>query len=353
MLLSEFDYDLPRDRIAQTPLADRAASRMLVIDRASGCWKDRRFRDLPEYLRPGDRLVFNNTRVIPARLFGRRVKTPMNTPRNKTQGLVEVLLLKQVEQNPVCWEALVRPGRKMSKGEHIHFPEDVGGRILEKGKYGFRIVQFSLSDDEFTIWLKRVGRMPLPPYIKISDETTAYERYQTVFARKSGSVAAPTAGLHFTPDLLAEIDQADVCRVELTLHVGLGTFQPVRTERVEEHSMYAEPYQLSPTAARQLKDQEGRRVAVGTTAVRVLEHVICTSPSGKIEAGRGDTDLFIFPGFKFRAIDALLTNFHLPRSTLLMLVCAFAGQELTLSAYRHAVNKNYRFYSYGDCMLII
>lgn len=353
MLLSEFDYDLPQDRIAQTPLADRAASRMLVIDRGSGFWKDCRFRDLPEYLRPGDRLVFNNTRVIPARLFGRRTKAPVSTSRDEIQGLVEVLLLKQVGQNPVCWEALVRPGRKMSKGEHIHFPEDVEGIILEKGEYGFRIVQFSLSNAEFTIWLERVGRMPLPPYIKISDEKTAHERYQTVFARKSGSVAAPTAGLHFTPDILAALDQAGVCRVELTLHVGLGTFQPVRTEKVEEHSMYAETYQLSPKAAKQLRDQGGRRVAVGTTAVRVLEHVICTSPTGKIEAARGNTDLFIFPGFKFRAVDALLTNFHLPRSTLLMLVCAFAGQELTLSAYRHAVKKNYRFYSYGDCMLII
>ena len=352
VLLSDFDYELPEDRIAQTPPTDRAASRMLVIDRASGRWEDRHFRDLPAYLRKGDRLVLNNSRVIPARLFGRRAGVHATTSKSDISGLVEILLLKQLQSNPARWQALARPGRKMRIGERIRFPEGVEAVILERGEYGFRVVEFSLGGTDFTAWLERAGHMPLPPYIKRSDETTDRERYQTVFADKPGSVAAPTAGLHFTPEILADFDHAGVRRVEITLHIGLGTFQPVRVQRVTDHPMHAEWYEISETAAARLQGP-GRRVAVGTTAVRVLEHTVRASAAGVIEAGRGETDLFILPGFEFRAVDTLLTNFHLPRSTLLMLVCAFAGRELTLQAYRHAVDNDYRFYSYGDCTLII
>ena len=352
VLLSDFDYELPEDRIAQVPLTDRAASRMLVIDRASGSWEDRRFRDLPAYLRKGDRLVLNNSRVIPARLFGRRAGVHATTSKSDISGLVEILLLKQLQSNPARWQALARPGRKMRIAERIRFPEDVEAVILERGEYGFRVVEFSLGGSDFTAWLERVGHMPLPPYIKRSDQTTDRERYQTVFADKPGSVAAPTAGLHFTPEILDDFDRAGVRRVEVTLHVGLGTFQPVRAEQVADHPMHAESYEISETAAEQLQGS-ARRVAVGTTAVRVLEHTVRASAAGVIEAGRGETDLFILPGFEFRAVDALLTNFHLPRSTLLMLVCAFTGRQLTLAAYRHAVENDYRFYSYGDCTLII
>ena len=352
VLLSEFDYDLPEDRIAQTPLTDRAASRMLVVDRASGRLQDRHFRDLPAYLRPSDRLVLNNTRVLPARLFGRRAGVHATTSKSAIRGLVEILLLRQVQQDPARWQALVRPGRKMRMGERIRFPEDIEAEIVERGDYGFRVIEFSLGGGNFAAWLERVGHMPLPPYIKRSDDITDRERYQTVFAERPGAVAAPTAGLHFTPRSLTKLDQAGVQRVVVTLHVGLGTFQPVRTDKVDDHPMHAECYEICPRAAEQLQGP-GRRVAVGTTVVRLLEHVVRASPDGKIEAGQGETNLFILPGFEFRAVDALLTNFHLPRSTLLMLVCAFAGRELTLEAYRHAVKEHYRFYSYGDCMLII
>ena len=352
VLLSEFDYELPEDRIAQTPATDRAASRMLVIERSSGRWEDRHFRDLPAYLRPDDRLVLNNTRVLPARLFGHRAGVHATTSKSEIRGLVEILLLKQLEQVPARWQALVRPGRKMRVDERIRFPEDIEAVIVERGEYGFRVVEFSLGGADFAAWLERVGHMPLPPYIKRSDDITDRERYQTVFAEQPGSVAAPTAGLHFTPESLTELDQAGVRRVEITLHVGLGTFQPVRTENVEDHPMHAEWYEVSEAAAERLRGAR-RRVAVGTTPVRVLEHAVRDSADGVIEAGRGETNLFILPGFEFRAVDALLTNFHLPRSTLLMLVCAFAGRELTLAAYRHAVEEHYRFYSYGDCTLII
>ena len=352
MLLSEFDYDLPEERIAQTPLPDRAGSRMLVIDRASGSWKDRRFRDLPSYLRSGDRLLLNNTRVIPARLLGRRAEVPATVSIGPRGGLVEILLLQPVEQDPARWLALARPGRRLRERERICFSENVEAFVLERGEHGMRVLEFSLGGAAFAAWLDRVGRMPLPPYIKRPYETVDRERYQTIFAERPGSAAAPTAGLHFTSDIFADLDQSGVLRVEVTLHVGLGTFQPVRSGKVEDHAMHSERYELSPKAAERLQGP-GRRVAVGTTAVRVLEHVVRASSAGKIEAGRGETDLFILPGFEFRAVDALLTNFHLPRSTLLMLVCAFAGRELTLAAYRHAIEQRYRFYSYGDCMLII
>ena len=352
VLVSDFDYDLPKQRIAQTPLADRSASRMLVVDRTSGTWQDRGFRDFPGYLQNGDRLVVNNSRVLPARVFGRREGVHTTTSKKDTRGLVELMLLKQVNRDPVHWEALVRPGRKIRVGEVIHFPGDVSARILSRGEFGLRVVEFSAPAEDFLRWLDATGHMPLPPYIKRSDDLADRERYQTVYATRTGSVAAPTAGLHFTEGVLSQLEQRHVQKVEVTLHVGLGTFQPVRVEQAEDHSMHAESYEISAEAAEQL-DTAGRIVAIGTTTVRVLEHARRSAASGRFEAGAGETNLFILPGYEFQAVDALLTNFHLPRSTLLMLVCAFAGRELTLSAYAHAVRENYRFYSYGDCMLVV
>ena len=352
VLVSDFDYDLPEQRIAQTPLADRSASRMLVVDRTSRTWQDRRFRDFPGYLQEGDRLVVNNSRVLPARVFGRREGVHATTSKKDTRGLVQLMLLKQVNRDPVRWEALVRPGRKMRVGEVIHFPGGVSARIVSRGEFGLRVVEFSARPEDFSRWLDATGHMPLPPYIKRSDNLADRERYQTVYASQTGSVAAPTAGLHFTGEVLSQLEQRGVRKVEVTLHVGLGTFQPIRVEQAEDHAMHAESYEISAEAAERL-NTAGRTVAIGTTTVRVLEHARQSSPSGNIEAGAGETNLFIRPGFEFRAVDALLTNFHLPCSTLLMLVCAFAGRELILDAYAHAVREKYRFYSYGDCMLVV
>ena len=352
MLVSDFNYNLPEQRIAQTPLTDRSASRMLVLDRTSGTWQDASFRDFPTYLQQGDRLVVNNSRVLPARVFGRREGVHATTSKKDMSGLVELMLLKQLQRDPVRWEALVRPGRKMRVGEVICFPAGVSARIVSRGEFGLRVVEFSAPAEDFLHWLDATGHTPLPPYIKRSDDLTDRERYQTVYATQTGSVAAPTAGLHFTAEVLSQLEQRNVRKVEVTLHVGLGTFQPVRVERVEDHPMHAESYEISSAAAAQL-NAPGRTVAAGTTTVRVLEHAKTNSPSGTIEAAAGETNLFIRPGFEFQAVDALLTNFHLPRSTLLMLVCAFAGRELTLDAYAHAVREEYRFYSYGDCMLVI
>lgn len=360
MLVSDFDFDLPEQRIAQTPLADRSASRMLVVDRASGTWQDRRFRDFPSYLQKGDRIVVNNSRVLPARVFGRREGVHATTSKKEAGGLVELMLLKQVNRDPVRWEALVRPGRRMRVGEVVHFPGGVSATIVSRGEFGLRVMEFSASPEDFLRWLDSSGHMPLPPYIKRSDDLADRERYQTVYASQSGSVAAPTAGLHFTGEVLSQLEQRNVEKVEVTLHVGLGTFQPIRVEQAEDHPMHAESYEISREAAAQLstagtavRNSTGRTVAIGTTTVRVLEHATRTSSSGSIEAGLGETNLFIRPGFEFQAVDALLTNFHLPRSTLLMLVCALAGRELTLDAYAHAVREEYRFYSYGDCMLVV
>ena len=323
---------------------------MLVVDRSSGTWQDRAFRDLPSHLRSGDRLILNNTKVIPARLFGRRAGVHATKSKVHISGLVEVLLLRRVSDRPLRWEALVRPGRKLRVGERIQFPGGLQAEIIEHGKLGLRVVQFTCEDD-FYQTLARAGHTPLPPYIKRSDESADRDRYQTVFASETGAVAAPTAGLHFTLEALAQLEQQGVHRVEITLHVGLGTFQPVTAEQVEDHTIHAESFELSADAAGELNAAE-RVVAVGTTTVRTLEHAIRES-GGQFERCSGDTRLFIFPGFEFKAVDLLLTNFHLPRSTLLMLVCAFAGRELMLDAYAHAVRERYRFYSYGDCMLVV
>ncbi len=335
MLVSDFDYRLPEDLIAQRPLDDRAAARMLVVDRASGTWEDRIFRDFPEYLRSGDCVVVNNSRVFPARLYARRRSGPAR---------IEVLLTCRNSQDPSIWEALVRPGRKVRTGETLYFDEGLRAEVIGRGEYGERTLRFSGVLDVMAT-IERIGHVPLPPYIRRPDDAADRLGYQTIFARERGSVAAPTAGLHFTPEILARIPKL----AEITLHVGLGTFQAVHAQVVEEHRMHHEMFEISPAAAEAIRSAS-RIVAVGTTTVRTLEHA---GRQGPIASGRGETDLFIYPGFQFRVTGALLTNFHLPRSTLLMLVCAFGGRELVLEAYQHAVKRRYRFYSYGDCMLLL
>lgn len=350
MRVADFNYHLPEELIAQRPLADRAASRMLVVDRHSGTWRDRAFRDFPEYVYPGDCVVVNNTKVFPARLFGRRAGVHATTSKDQLSGLVEVLLVRQVTGNPMRWEALVRPGRKMRVGERVQFPGGLEAEIVEHGEFGLRTVEFS-GPGGFWETVERIGHMPLPPYVKRSDGQLDRERYQTVYAQHKGSVAAPTAGLHFTPEIFDRIAERGGLKAEITLHVGLGTFQPVRAENIEDHAMHGERYEIGERAAAEIH-AANRVLAVGTTAVRTLEHA---GREGRqtLAASSGETAIFIYPGFEFRVVDAMLTNFHLPSSTLLMLVSAFAGRELILDAYAHAVKEKYRFYSYGDCMLIL
>jgi len=365
VLVSEFNYSLPQNLIAAEPLADRAASRLLHVDCFSAQFRDRRFREFPGLLRPDDLLVFNNTKVFPARLYGRRSGSkaqPLGrhnpAAREFLQGEIEVLLTSQVSKRPNEWECLVRPGRKIGVGEQLFFggliekEAELDAEVVARGYFGARRVLFAPVDDFFAV-LERLGHVPLPPYIKRPDRPEDRERYQTVYARERGSVAAPTAGLHFTPEILAEIKERGIETAELTLHVGPGTFQPIHAERVEDHKLHAEPYSISEeTADRINRALEARRrvVAVGTTTVRTLEH--SAQASGRVQAGHSEADLFIYPGYRFRVVSALLTNFHLPQSTLLMLVCAFGGKEKVLEAYRHAVEQKYRFYSYGDCMFL-
>ncbi len=359
VLVSDFDYHLPDELIAQEPLADRAASRLLHV--ASGLVRDDQFRHLPELLKPADLVVFNNTKVLPARLFGRRSgpkaqasSRPHPSSQESFQGQIEVLLTRQISDQPNEWECLVRPGRKVRVGERLSFAEggELRAEVVSRGEFGIRRIRFESTTDFFAV-LERIGHVPLPPYIARDDRLSDRERYQTVFARTLGSVAAPTAGLHFTPEILARLTQRDIETAEITLHVGLGTFQPIHVARVEEHKLHKELYEISVAVAQGVNRAlaENRRVvAVGTTTVRALEH--SARLTGKIRPGRDEADLFIYPGYEFRVVGALLTNFHLPQSTLLMLVCAFGGQRRILHAYRHAVEQKYRFYSYGDCMLV-
>ncbi len=352
MQLAEFDYDLPEERIAQEALADRSGSRMLVVHREGGRWEDRTFRDLPEYLRAGDCLVVNDSRVFPARLFGHRsgvraLPIGKNNPkiREYLSGAVEVFLLRSVSADGRDWQALVRPGRKLPVGERIGFEEGLEGEIVARGEFGERTVRFHGAADLYAAF-ERIGHVPLPPYIKRADSAADRERYQTVFAREKGSVAAPTAGLHFTPEVLARCRAAGAEQAFVTLHVGLGTFQPLHEEVVEEAKLHTEHYRITPENAAAIEGAR-RVVAVGTTSVRTLESAART---GQLE---GETAIFLYPGVPFLKTGAMLTNFHLPRTSLLLLVCAFAGKELTMAAYRHAVEAKYRFYSYGDCMLIV
>jgi len=339
--VSDFDYELPEELIAQEPVEPRDAARLMVVHRVSGRVEHRVFRDLPEYLRAGDVLVLNDTRVIPARLFG---------AKEGTGGRVEVLLLRRLA--PDVWEALVRPGRRLPVGARVVLG---GGALVatavDRTDAGGRVLRFE-PPGELERRLPEVGQMPLPPYIRRQLQDP--ERYQTVFAREEGSAAAPTAGLHFTPALLERIGAMGVEVVYLTLHVGLGTFRPVQVERVEEHRMHAEYYSVPPATAAAVSGakREGRRVvAVGTTVARTLE--AASSADGQVAPGHGWTDLFIYPGYRWKVVDALITNFHLPRSTLLMLVSAFLGRERTLAAYAEAVRERYRFFSFGDAMLIL
>jgi S-adenosylmethionine:tRNA ribosyltransferase-isomerase len=337
---------------------------MLHLDRESGKHVDRVFRDFACLLRNDDLLVFNNTRVFPARLYGKRsgAKAQPLSPKNPAskeflQGQVEVLLTKELGN--MEWEALVRPGRKIGVGERLFFGDpdahDLEAEVIGRGEFGERTLRFHSSDGDFFAKLERLGQIPLPPYIDRPIAPEDRDRYQTIFAKDSGSAAAPTAGLHFTSQILEEIRQRGIETAEVTLHVGLGTFQPVRHERVEENKLHTERYNISAQAAEQINRAKaaGRRiVAIGTTTVRTLEFAARHSPKGILVASSGEADIFIYPGFKFQVVDAMLTNFHLPESTLLMLVCAFAGREKVLRAYQHAIQERYRFFSYGDCMFV-
>ncbi len=363
MLVSDFSYQLPPELIAQEPLAERAGSRLLSLHRAAGKIEDRCFRDFPDLLRPDDLVIFNDSKVFPARLFGRRsgaqaqpISRRNPAARDFLKGQLEVLLTRQFSKEPNQWECLVRPGRKIGVGEHLFFgdKDELEAEVTARGSFGERQIQFRPVADFFGA-IERLGHVPLPPYINRSDRAEDRERYQTVYARERGSVAAPTAGLHFTLAVLDRIRERGVETAEITLHVGLGTFQPVRTERVEDHQLHGESYHIDSQTAAKINsalDAHRRVLAVGTTTVRALEHSARASESSRVQAGGGEADLFIFPGFDFRVVSALLTNFHLPQSTLLMLVCAFGGKTNVLSAYQHAVKEKYRFYSYGDCMFV-
>lgn len=364
MRLDELDYHLPAEQIAQRPLDRRDASRLLLLNRFSGHFEDRRFAEFPDLLTGNELLVFNNARVIPARLFGRRSGVRSQKPSRSTRaehltGKVEILLTRRIEGD--SWEALVRPGRKMHLGERLLFGEgELEAEIIARGEFGLRTLRF-ISHDQRTMdeHLERLGHVPLPPYIERADETADRERYQTVFAKNPGAIAAPTAGLHFSEDILKRIRERGAELCELTLDVGLGTFQPVHGETLEGHVMHSESYEIPQQAAERMNAAKaaGRPIlAIGTTVVRTLEDAALRAAqagsSKVVLAGKAEAKLFITPGFSFRAVTGLLTNFHLPRSTLLALVCAFAGRENVLAAYRHAVEAGYRFYSYGDCMLI-
>jgi S-adenosylmethionine:tRNA ribosyltransferase-isomerase len=367
VLVSDFHYELPEELIAQEPLADRAGSRLLHVacapSQSQGCrLDDRNFRDFPELLRPADLVVFNNTRVFPARLYGRRggrrsqpVSERNPGARDFLQGRVEVLLTRPPQRDPNVWECLVRPGRKIGLGERLFFGEhdELQAEVIARGRFGERHIRFAPVEDFFAR-VEKIGHIPLPPYIAREDSSTDRERYQTVYAQERGSVAAPTAGLHFTPEILAQMRARGIETAEVTLHVGLGTFQPVRTARVEDHQLHSEAYTISADAAEKIhraRRQSRRILAIGTTTVRTLEYA-AQQGGGEIRAASGEANLFIFPGYKFQVVQALLTNFHLPESTLLMLVCALGGKENIMRAYKHAVEQHYRFYSYGDCMFV-
>jgi S-adenosylmethionine:tRNA ribosyltransferase-isomerase len=388
--VADFDYELPEELIAQQPPAERGASRMLVVDRATGAMQDDLFTNLGKHLHPGDLLVLNDSRVIPARLYARRT---LRREREKPTGRIEVMLTEPVspqqlrapslrvsagarvgEHEPQSaasnqWRALVRPGRKVAIGERLIFPAPTGeivleAEVLERGQFGERLLEFapphnSIGDDfvavNFFDILDRIGHVPLPPYIHRDDADTDRDRYQTVFAEERGSVAAPTAGLHFTEQMLESLAAQGVEIARVTLHVGLGTFAPLRVERVDEVHLHTERYTIGAAAAAAINRAvaEGRRiVAVGTTTVRTLESAALAAGGNSIQPHSGTTEIFISPGFPFRLVGALLTNFHLPQSSLLMLVCAFAGREPILAAYRRAIEQKYRFFSYGDCMFI-
>lgn len=345
MRVSDFNYDLPPELIAQKPLAERDSSRMMVVTRNEGKILHARFKDFPDHLQKGDVLVLNNTKVIPAKVWGK-----------KDGKDVEFLLIKEKEKG--VWDVLCRPAKRVKTGERIEFGPGFRAEVIDAGDEGRRTLKFSAPD--VLGHLRKIGFAPLPPYIKRKKENGALrpqdlERYQTIFAEKEGAIAAPTAGLHFTPKVLKDIRQKGVLVTDVTLDVGLATFQPMRVERLEEHKMLEEIYTVPETAAskiNQAKKEKRLVIAVGTTVVRTLESAY-SSDKGGIQPGRRSTSLFIYPGYEFKVVDKLLTNFHLPKSTLLVLIAAFAGRDLIMEAYREAVREKYRFFSYGDCMLIL
>jgi S-adenosylmethionine:tRNA ribosyltransferase-isomerase len=372
MRLDEFSYELPSERIAQRPLDERDASRMLILDRGRQDWEDSVFRSLPERLRGDELIVVNNARVIPARLFGRRMGVRAEKPgRNKRvvreflSSEIEVLLTRQVAAEE--WEALVRPGKKIRVGERVEFGEGaLSAEVIGRGDYGLRRLRLTAPGGVHQA-IEQLGHIPLPPYIARGDEPADRERYQTIFAERPGAIAAPTAGLHFSPAVLDQIQRRGVEITAITLEVGLGTFQPIHEEEIEQHQIHSEHYEIPEQAANAIcKARRDSRpiLAVGTTVVRALEDAAAkfsakrrTNPGDQrseflVEPGRAEAGIFIKPGHQFRMVDQLLTNFHLPQSTLLVLVSAFAGRELILRAYHHAVEAGYRFYSYGDCMWI-
>jgi S-adenosylmethionine:tRNA ribosyltransferase-isomerase len=343
MHIADFDYELPAELIAQEPLAERGASRLLLLDRNKQSWVDSQFKTFFNYVQSGDVVVLNNTRVFPARLRGER---------DPSGGKVEVLLLSEIE--PLLWEAIVRPGSRLNPGGRIRFAgSELRAVVVERSKGGGRVLRFECNGSLAGI-LVQIGETPLPPYIKRPAGAADRERYQTVYARTTGAIAAPTAGLHFSRGDLDHLRDNGAKIAELTLHVGYGTFEPVRVEEIEAHHIAAERMEISTDAAATIntaRSQGGRVIAIGTTTTRALESSL--NAAGQIEPGSRSTELTVIPGYDFRVVDALITNFHLPRSSLLLLVCAFAGREFVLEAYRHAVAARYRFYSYGDCMLII
>ena len=342
MQLADFDYSLPEDLIAQTPPERRDAARLMCLQRSTGTIEARRFPEIVGYFEPGDVLVLNDTRVIPARLAGRKV----------TGGKVEIFLVRPAEE-PDLWWCLTRSSRSLRAGSRIVLGEDFRAEVLAAERDGYRLVRFECTGD-FLERVEDLGAVPLPPYIKRPGSDADRERYQTVFARHKGAVAAPTAGLHFTDEILARLRERQVAIAPLTLHVGLGTFLPVRVDDIREHRMHAEWYAIPEETARLVNRarRAGRRIfALGTTSARALESA--ADDAGELSAGTAESEIFIYPGYRFRTVDVLITNFHLPKSTLLMLVSAFAGREFVLQAYRRAVAERYRFFSYGDCMLIL
>jgi S-adenosylmethionine:tRNA ribosyltransferase-isomerase len=371
MRLSEFNFDLPVARIAQRPLAQRDASRMLILDRETQAWEDSVFSTFPKRLRGDELIVVNNARVIPARLFGRRLGVRAERPgRNRRAAReflsseIEILLTRRISADE--WEALVRPGRKMRVGERVEFGDgELSAEVIGRGEYGLRRIRLTAKAD-VSAAIEHLGHIPLPPYIAREDEAADRERYQTIFAARPGAVAAPTAGLHFSPAILDKLRERNIEIAAITLDVGLGTFQPIHEEEIEQHRIHSERYELPETTATAIckARRDGRPIlAVGTTVVRALEDAaskVASSQQGNtiadpellLRPGVAEADIFIKPGHTFRVVDQLLTNFHLPESTLLVLVSAFAGRELILQAYRHAVEAEYRFYSYGDCMWI-
>jgi S-adenosylmethionine:tRNA ribosyltransferase-isomerase len=343
MLITDFDFELPDELIAQEPLESREQSRMLVVNRGLESYTDEHFYNFPRFLKKGDVVVLNNTKVFPARLFG----------ASGTGARIELFLVRETESR--VWETLARPARRLKPGKKINFGENLRAEVLDKTEEGRVFVKFE-TDGDFDRILEEIGKTPLPPYIKRGEEDfdKDRERYQTVFARERGAIAAPTAGLHFTPQILEEIKNSGVRLTEITLHVGYGTFEPVRVNDLSEHRVLPENYEISEETAailNQAKSENRRIIAIGTTTTRTLENAVLRH--GKFAAEKSSADLTITPGYKFKAIDGLLTNFHLPQSSLLVLVSTFGGYELIMESYKHAVREKYRFYSYGDCMLII